>query len=106
MNKREWRQKAKDAEASYQMEHSQVHKERLALSEVCTERDALLAWQRVVRETVPEEYDLIAVGTCRLICLNTDDWLRLRHAIEDEPVEPKEESLVGQVTNHTRILRG
>ena len=59
--------------------------------EYCAERKDLLAWQRAVRASLPEEYDVIALGTWTVTCVTSEDWIRLRTAIESESVEPKED---------------
>ena len=49
------------------------------------QRRNLLAWQRSVREAMPEEYDVIWLGTWTVACMTSADWLRLCQAIEAGP---------------------
>jgi len=52
--------------------------------------DALLAWQRRVREATPADCVPITRGVTAYMCIAVDDYDALRQAIESEPVEPRE----------------
>jgi hypothetical protein len=75
------------------------------------ECDALLAWQRRVREAAPADcIPATAAGTAYM-CIAADDYDALMQAVESEPGEPKAEpelrsAGVGSVTDRTILLRG